>query len=517
MKMLRQDILAMYGVPESLIFPSATNSNTEESTKNFMRFTIKPALRAEEGTLNEQLLPKYYIGQRGAQISQYYFEFDDVISTDKKMLAEVAQIGLQSGAITRNEARLELGLEKDPQGDVYLVNPAPVTPTVSASNQTTDPALADQVKQIKDNIKVLEDLANKSFQDDMHQSAILESQLIEQKAAYDDSVELENRLKPVIIKGFEAQAVRIINKYTNRKPTLRGAFNVSEENAAMVSIIQHPYDQIASTIANDINIEIKQKLYRNNNKNFLVYKDKSLSENTMNHLQTRVDYFSDIINKTTRDDLKALIAESIQAGADSQTLQTQIANLFNGYIEGVGNIDTLKSLNVYEELITISANGTATVNQASRYNTMMKSITEKLSGEDQQKALAALRGILDLSEPTGKLLASLLDTVYQVNKTEVITDYRAGSIARTESTALRGFVQKEQYDSNEFVKGNKWVSALQPGITRDAHFDAYGQIAPKGKAFIVGGEEMLHPGDSSLGASAENIVNCRCRLSAVVE
>lgn len=47
---------------------------------------------------------------------------------------------------------------------------------------------------------------------------------------------------------------------------------------------------------------------------------------------------------------------------------------------------------------------------------------------------------------------------------------------------------------------------------RPTHKDAAGQTVPIGEPFTVGGYKLMFPCDSSLGAGAEEIVNCRCTV-----
>jgi hypothetical protein len=54
-----------------------------------------------------------------------------------------------------------------------------------------------------------------------------------------------------------------------------------------------------------------------------------------------------------------------------------------------------------------------------------------------------------------------------------------------------------------------WRSVGDNRVRQD-HLDADGQTVPVSEPFIVGGESLMYPGDSSLGASAAQIVNCRC-------
>jgi hypothetical protein len=45
---------------------------------------------------------------------------------------------------------------------------------------------------------------------------------------------------------------------------------------------------------------------------------------------------------------------------------------------------------------------------------------------------------------------------------------------------------------------------------RNIHMQANFQARNVNEPFLVGGEQLRHPGDTSLGASANNVINCRC-------
>lgn len=55
-----------------------------------------------------------------------------------------------------------------------------------------------------------------------------------------------------------------------------------------------------------------------------------------------------------------------------------------------------------------------------------------------------------------------------------------------------------------------WVTMGDLNV-RDAHRFANGQRRDLKDAFLVGGELLMYPKDSSLGASMGNIINCRCK------
>ena len=80
----------------------------------------------------------------------------------------------------------------------------------------------------------------------------------------------------------------------------------------------------------------------------------------------------------------------------------------------------------------------------------------------------------------------------------------------------------EQVKSTEveaLVKGNvipqkQWVTMGDDKV-RPAHSAANGQTVDYNVPFTVGGEQLNKPGDTSLGATLENVIECRC--SSVID
>ena len=57
-----------------------------------------------------------------------------------------------------------------------------------------------------------------------------------------------------------------------------------------------------------------------------------------------------------------------------------------------------------------------------------------------------------------------------------------------------------------------WV-ARRDDLTRFDHvLTNPKEFIPLNQPFVVGGQQLMYPTDTSLGASAGNIVNCRCSL-----
>jgi hypothetical protein len=96
-----------------------------------------------------------------------------------------------------------------------------------------------------------------------------------------------------------------------------------------------------------------------------------------------------------------------------------------------------------------------------------------------------------------------------------ITPYRADRIARTESLVASEFGLHQTYLESG-VPEKKWEAILDMA-TRPEHRAAHYLLPIKtDEPYIVGGEKMMFPGDQSLGATVENIVNCRCDSVPIV-
>lgn len=92
---------------------------------------------------------------------------------------------------------------------------------------------------------------------------------------------------------------------------------------------------------------------------------------------------------------------------------------------------------------------------------------------------------------------------------------RARVIARTESHAASNAAQQQAAVATGLPMLKEWVAANQPDRTRQDHQDADGQTVELHMPFIVGGEELMQPGDPT--GSAEQVINCRCVSVFVVQ
>ncbi len=120
-----------------------------------------------------------------------------------------------------------------------------------------------------------------------------------------------------------------------------------------------------------------------------------------------------------------------------------------------------------------------------------------------------------------KKLSKIIDAktynmLYQsIEQQQCFEFYRARRIARTETISAMNAATLEGWRQSKVVQGKEWLCSCDHR-SRLWHKEANGQKVALEESFIVGGEKMLHPGDSSLGASAENVIHCRCTMKSIL-
>lgn len=121
----------------------------------------------------------------------------------------------------------------------------------------------------------------------------------------------------------------------------------------------------------------------------------------------------------------------------------------------------------------------------------------------------------------GTLAATILKRKFEGRKKSIAmteTQYMSESTKAIEASVV---ASDGNVDLNNIVGSislvtatgtKKWASILD-GNTRTGQFDhvvSDGQKVKISEPFIVSGEKLNYPGDSSLGASTGNLINCRC-------
>lgn len=94
-----------------------------------------------------------------------------------------------------------------------------------------------------------------------------------------------------------------------------------------------------------------------------------------------------------------------------------------------------------------------------------------------------------------------------------ISRERATTIAQTETAAAYGYSRDEAMRAVG-IQWKKWLTSGNDNV-RPTHLAAEGQTVSMDQPFYIGGSKLMYPGDGSLGAPAEEIINCHCVQIAV--
>lgn len=107
---------------------------------------------------------------------------------------------------------------------------------------------------------------------------------------------------------------------------------------------------------------------------------------------------------------------------------------------------------------------------------------------------------------------SIQETAKELSSyTQAINKSRAVVIARTEILSSSNYGAYLGAKSSGLQLQKVWLAT--PGVrTRDSHRTANGQTVGLDDVFTVNGQRLLHPGDSSNGANASNLIGCRCTV-----
>lgn len=115
-------------------------------------------------------------------------------------------------------------------------------------------------------------------------------------------------------------------------------------------------------------------------------------------------------------------------------------------------------------------------------------------------------------------MAKRLRGVEEMNRTQSIRTARTLTTAAENKGRQDGM---EQAVADGIILGKFWIRT-HDARTRKEHIAAGSRYTesrsiPIDKPFYVGGQYLMHPGDSSMGASGSNIYNCRCTMGTVVK
>lgn len=116
---------------------------------------------------------------------------------------------------------------------------------------------------------------------------------------------------------------------------------------------------------------------------------------------------------------------------------------------------------------------------------------------------AVVATMLTRTFPVRASVIAVLETNRCAESTRLIEAYDAAGLDPTALVIGNDNQPVDMYKDWETVGDDR---------VRPAHRGANGQRKPVNKPFIVGGEKLMYPGDTTLGAGMANVANCRCSV-----
>lgn len=146
------------------------------------------------------------------------------------------------------------------------------------------------------------------------------------------------------------------------------------------------------------------------------------------------------------------------------------------------------------------------------FSSMVTNWIQTMTGERIKEVsdttIQQVKAVVDSGIQQGWTMAEISAKIFEIAEINSLT--RADLIAVTETVSLSNagsyFGVKQLPFSSKLKK--RWVASFVN--TRETHAAAHNQVKNMDDAFSVGGAYLMFPGDSSLGAPAREICNCRC-------
>lgn len=195
-----------------------------------------------------------------------------------------------------------------------------------------------------------------------------------------------------------------------------------------------------------------------------------------------------------------------------ETHYRRVQNRFMGVVK-----DNIKQIDNVEDLVLAALIAWAEVNTFDSSNVITKTTQNNMDDAIAQARQAfSDEGTVDYTNPELALVsAAILGRKFRGREQSIImteTQKAAESTKLIEAFAVAGLqpmavVTREQVPETESIK--EWQD-MEDKLVRTGHHAR--QVVPVAidKPYIVNGQQMMYPSDSSRGATVKNTINCRC-------
>ncbi len=310
LKMLRDDILAIYRVPKHIlgITEDVNRANAEAAEYTFAKRTIQPKLKRLEEQLNEFLLPQFE--------ENLVLKFDNPVPDDWEQKIKEIESGVKGGWLTINEARQMMGLEPfGKEFDVVLwlgsYQPIGVRNDVQTRNGT------QAEKMVKKQIaRILTD----------------EEKEVIWRSWIQTTEKFEREIVKELRKFFDEQEKKVIERLeTVLEEELKAMYMLAKRKAVNVDIFLFD-DEEENEKLRDLLMQILEKAAKKVAEKTIRQLNLSISFDVV-HPAVRAGLKEQLhrvenINETTKKQLRKELLEGLEAGEDILQLKKRVESVF---------------------------------------------------------------------------------------------------------------------------------------------------------------------------------------------
>lgn len=460
-RLTREQILGIYRVPASRLGLSeegGTRAEHEARDVAYKESSIRPRLNRIEDAINVYLLERLSpLATR--EVARIRFEFTDPVRRDQSFDLVKANDGLSKGVITIDDYLRETNREPLPngQGKLFML-PSGVTLVANLEDGLTTNVSLPGSGEDPDEEDAPEDLEGGDIEEENEEGR---------------GIFIPDALLPKYTqKDFELATHRYLKRQTKLEVDLRSDVRAlfTREGKALSKAIREgaQYSREYLVLTHDM---------------------KAAGDMWSEVLEQR-DVVDDVLNEFAEEWIKTMRAAMELGLEDGWELLASDAGR------------TLLDFSVFEPAAERIASRHAAERIVDIHKTTRKEIRRTIA--------TAIR--------EGKSVGAIAQRVTAAY--DVFKGGRAFAIARTETAwaISRGRDEHATRVERELkVKVIDTWLAVNDDRTRDHHADADGQTIEHGQLFTVGGELMAHPLDAEHGATAKNIINCRCTLISEIQ
>lgn len=207
------------------------------------------------------------------------------------------------------------------------------------------------------------------------------------------------------------------------------------------------------------------------------------------------------------DEMNILKSDKVKRIKTAKMIEKQLTDLFTRQLEDIKNGEflTVTRSEEYEDMIV----DLYMTHYASMEDEWAKNKARRLANQIQSTTEGTVREIESKPEFTQAILFGIPVRKKDIPKKvlDALSQERAAKIAMNEANIIHNYKRHIELAKTQIT--HTWDSTLDE-LTRPHHWDADGQTVLINEPFVVAGERLMFPGDDSLGATAKNLINCRC-------